>query len=662
METVSVVLAWISANPAWAGVGVFLVAFLESLALVGLVLPGAAMMFAIGALMGGGSLPLWSTLGWAAAGAIAGDGVSFWLGRRYHMQIKRLWPLRNHPELIAGATDFFYRHGGKSILIGRFIGPIRPVIPAVAGMLEMPTRRFLAFNILSALLWAPAYLLPGMLFATSLGLASEVASRLAVVLATLFGTLFVALWLLRMLFNRLHRHAYPLLQHTLAWTRRHPLAGRIPASLLDPEQPEARGLTLLALLLLATSTLFALVAHASGQEGLLFHLDNYLLNATETLRTPPVDNLSAAVVLLGEWQVLLPVALVISAWLWRHNHRHALHHWLAAAGLGALLSLNLLWLAPTTPDPPTVPLRSGQLLAAVAIYGFLAVLIAREFTQQQRRWRIYAVAAILLLGLALARLYLGASTLSGVMGALTLGVAWIALLGLGYRSHPGERLAPGQLALVALLTLSLSGFWHGVYSHQQTLQRYSVQRESEPMTLADWWQEGWRELPIHRGDLRGYSNHPLNLQYAGSLQALTRRLNEYGWRQPPEVGALNWLAWLNPDTPTPLMPVLPQVHDGHNEALLRVLDTEEEGKMLTLRLWPSRHRVQPTGQPLWVGNVTWLQPVTQVGVTAPRTIAEFDTPLQRLRALQLPLESKPVRRDSTLDGWGGKVLLLQTPP
>ncbi|MDH5785088.1 MAG: membrane-associated protein, partial [Chromatiales bacterium] len=97
MESLNNVFSWISANPGWGGVGVFLIAFFESLALVGLVLPGAAMMFGIGALVGTDILPLGPTLVWAAAGAIAGDAVSFWLGRHYHMQLKTMWPLRNHP-------------------------------------------------------------------------------------------------------------------------------------------------------------------------------------------------------------------------------------------------------------------------------------------------------------------------------------------------------------------------------------------------------------------------------------------------------------------------------------------------------------------------------------------------------------------------------------
>jgi undecaprenyl-diphosphatase len=660
METVSTIFAWIGANPAWAGFGVFLIAFFESLALVGLVLPGAAMMFGIGALVGTDALPLWPTLSWAAAGAIAGDGVSFWLGRRYHMQVKTLWPLRNHPELIANATNFFHRHGGKSILLGRFIGPIRPVIPAVAGMLEMPSRRFLAFNIISGILWAPVYVFPGIIFATSLGLASEVASRLAVVIGTALGMLFIVLWLLRLLFQRLHRYAYPLIQRSLAWAQLHPLMGQIPASLLDPEQPEARGLTLFALLLLVASTLFALVVHATGHEGLLFHLDSYLLNTFEALRTPPMDEFFVSVALLGDWQVLLPLSLVLFAWLWRRQYRHAAKHWLAAVGIGALLSLNLLWLEMAAESSPGAPLHSGQLMTAMAVYGFLAVLIAREYPEN-RRWRIYGLATALLLGIALARLYLGASRLSGVMGAMTLGLAWIALLGIGYRNHPAEHLAAGRLALIALLTLTVAGVWHGVQHHEQSLQRYAIQLDTAPLDENDWWRHAWQQLPAYRSDLRGYYNHPLNLQFAGEPEQLVQQLAQHGWHPPPQVTALSWLAWLNPETPLQQMPVLSQVHAGHNEALLLVREESEKRQMLALRLWPSRYRIEPAGKALWQGNITLLQPVTKNGLTAPLTQSDFSTPLQQLVSLPLSLGQKVVQRAHPLPGWDGRVLLLRAP-
>ena len=201
-------LDWIAAHPHWAGGAVFLVAFSESLAIVGLVMPGAFLMFGIGALIGLGHLDFLPTAAWAIAGAILGDGLSFWLGHHYHQQLRSLWPFRNHPRLINRGVDFFHRHGGKSILFGRFVGPVRPIMPAVAGMLGMPVPRYVVINVLSGIAWAPAYLLPGMLFGASLELAAAVTGRLVLLLLLLTGLLWLAFGLTRGLWRLGAPHAH----------------------------------------------------------------------------------------------------------------------------------------------------------------------------------------------------------------------------------------------------------------------------------------------------------------------------------------------------------------------------------------------------------------------------------------------------------------------
>ncbi len=187
MDWLAPLLSWIGAHPQWAGGLLFFVAFAESLAVVGLFVPGAMLMFGAGALIATGHLDFWWAAGWAALGAIAGDAASFWLGRHLGPRLGAIWPFRANPLLLRRGVHYFRLHGGKSVLLGRFIGPIRPVVPAVAGMFEMPSGRFLLVNVVSALLWAPAYLLPGMAFAASFAIAAAVAGRLAVLAAAVLA-------------------------------------------------------------------------------------------------------------------------------------------------------------------------------------------------------------------------------------------------------------------------------------------------------------------------------------------------------------------------------------------------------------------------------------------------------------------------------------------
>ncbi|MEW8397374.1 MAG: phosphoesterase PA-phosphatase, partial [Candidatus Thiodiazotropha sp.] len=90
-------LTWIGENPFWAGLAVFLVAFSESVAIVGLLIPGVVMMFGFGALIATGILEFWPVFWWAVAGAVVGDGLSFWLGRHFQERLQGFWPFNRHP-------------------------------------------------------------------------------------------------------------------------------------------------------------------------------------------------------------------------------------------------------------------------------------------------------------------------------------------------------------------------------------------------------------------------------------------------------------------------------------------------------------------------------------------------------------------------------------
>lgn len=158
---ISTLTAWLSDHSQWLGLAIFLIALVESLAIAGLLVPGVVLLVAVTAMAGSGDMALMTAITWAFAGAVCGDMLSFALGRVFHQDIKRLSIFQRHPQWIGRGEGFFRRYGMLSIVIGRFVGPIRPVIPLVAGMFDMPVWRFTLVNVLSALAWAPIYVVPG---------------------------------------------------------------------------------------------------------------------------------------------------------------------------------------------------------------------------------------------------------------------------------------------------------------------------------------------------------------------------------------------------------------------------------------------------------------------------------------------------------------------
>jgi len=156
---------FIETNQAWAGPIIALLTLGESLILVGLFIPATALLLLVGGLAGAGTLPLVPILLWGIAGAIVGDAVSYYLGRWMGPSVVRRWPLNTQRSAVARARLFFHRYGFVSILVGRFLGPIRSTIPLVAGVMSMPNARFQAANVLSAILWMPLIMAPGYLAA-----------------------------------------------------------------------------------------------------------------------------------------------------------------------------------------------------------------------------------------------------------------------------------------------------------------------------------------------------------------------------------------------------------------------------------------------------------------------------------------------------------------
>lgn len=188
---------FIQEHTALAGVITFAIAFLESLAFIGIIMPGAAALIVIGTLIGTGHLGFWETSFAAFLGGLLGDGVSYALGRRYHQHVRDFSLVRRYEQILNLGEAYFRQKGATSIVVGRFIGPTRPVIPLVAGMCDMPVRRFIAADWLACLAWAPVYLAPGILVGAAVGLQSEQLNLFYWQLAGFIAAAWAAWWALR---------------------------------------------------------------------------------------------------------------------------------------------------------------------------------------------------------------------------------------------------------------------------------------------------------------------------------------------------------------------------------------------------------------------------------------------------------------------------------
>lgn len=134
--------------------------FAESLMFVSFFVPASALFLAIAALEGAAGNPVLPIVLAGAAGCFAGDITSYFMGQWLKGDVRNRWPFSRHPEWLTRTENLFEKRGVLTILIAKFIGPLRPVVPFVAGVTHMRLLPFASASLVSSLLWAAAFLLP----------------------------------------------------------------------------------------------------------------------------------------------------------------------------------------------------------------------------------------------------------------------------------------------------------------------------------------------------------------------------------------------------------------------------------------------------------------------------------------------------------------------
>ncbi|WP_099081688.1 bifunctional DedA family/phosphatase PAP2 family protein [Pseudomonas syringae] len=427
---------WLTANPSWVAVAISLVAFIECVAIVGIVVPGTVIMFAIAALAGSGILPLSEVLLLGFLGGLLGDAVSYFVGRRFHQNIRQLPGLRTHPEWMEGAEKYFHRYGIASLLVGRFIGPLRPMLPMIAGMCDMPLPRFVAVSVLAAAGWSIAYLMPGWAAgaAIRLPLPEGFWPEAAVVgggLAVLFGL---------------------SIQSSIRQKR---YATRLISAL---------SLTLVAALFFG----FPLLAD----------FDNGLMTLIQEHRSEATQHIVVFVTSIGDFRAqLLAASLLIIVLTVARQWRHAAFALTATLGTAIANGILKTFFARARPEVLLEPLTtysmpSGHSSAAFALFMTLAVLAGRGQPVRLRlTWML--VAGIPALAIALSRVYLGVhwptDILAGMLLAFCVCAASLALI---QRKDPLPAMSVRVWWLVVPAMTALLGIFavralsHGVLRYQ----------------------------------------------------------------------------------------------------------------------------------------------------------------------------------------------------
>ena len=147
------VIGFVRANPQYAAIIVFLIAFGECFALISLLVPGTVFFVAFGAFAGSQNINILPLALAAATGAASGFWTSYLLGQYLGPRAGHHWPFRNNPDTLQRGHDFFEKWGAPGIFIGHFFGPVRAIVALVAGIVNMPQWPFHIANLAASVLW-----------------------------------------------------------------------------------------------------------------------------------------------------------------------------------------------------------------------------------------------------------------------------------------------------------------------------------------------------------------------------------------------------------------------------------------------------------------------------------------------------------------------------
>jgi membrane protein DedA with SNARE-associated domain len=460
-EIIRATVDFMSEHPSWAGVITFWIALLESLPIFGYLLPGSVVLTGIGLLIGARILPFNEIMLWAIAGAIVGDGLSYSLGRHYHQGIRNLRVFIRYASWFDQGQLFFEKHGGKSVFLGRFIGPLRPIIPVIAGMMNMRTSYFLCANITSAILWAPAHLLPGV----ALGAASAAYSPKQVVhfVVNLLLILFVT-WLVGVILrtvmlkgiyviNRTTKPLWHWLQMQVWWPRYQPIFYSRQTTVL-PDHLQ------LSLLIGAAifAVLFALFTVSVVHGGAVTTLNQEVAQYFAHWQQPWVKNFAILLTFLGDRRVMLLLVVVLALYSAYKREWYTMSAviFLAVATVGSVYTLKALLniarpegysFAATIGSYP-----SGHTTLSVTVYGLIAML-ARKTMHPDSRWFLYKAILLILTGIILSRLYLGSHWFSDVIGSLFLATSLLLAALFYIRRCPEASFSPRVFLSLVLATM-----------------------------------------------------------------------------------------------------------------------------------------------------------------------------------------------------------------
>jgi membrane protein DedA with SNARE-associated domain/membrane-associated phospholipid phosphatase len=432
----------------WTYLLVGALAFFETGAFIGLIAPGETAMLLGGLVAGQGQIDVITLIAIVWTAAVAGDLTSFFLGRR----LGRSFLMKHGPKVqiteprLEHVEAFFDRHGGKAILIGRFVGLVRAIAPFIAGSSGMPIRRFLPYDVIGAGLWTSTFVLLGYIFWQSFSQLVDYAKKGALALGAVIVFVVAIVWAVRWVRdpeNRkkarvwLERQAErPALRPVARVARPVVRRSQRPARFVwDRVTPGDLGLELTTLMAVASVGSFLYIGNIiSLQSKTRLAGDTMALNLADDLYSSTGVDIAKAISVLGSLPIAIALVVIGTGVLaWRRHMFQAILLPLGLAVIYAAVHITKNAVERPQPPGPLVDVEGWSYPSGHAAYAAtwvaVAVAVSRALPTLASRFTFVTVAIVIGALVGLSRVYLRVHWLSDVGGGWGLGLTVYALCG-----------------------------------------------------------------------------------------------------------------------------------------------------------------------------------------------------------------------------------------
>jgi len=645
--------AWLHHHPYWSLFLAFFIAFIESLAFIGSIIPGTVVMTALGILAGSGVMRIDLTFIFAALGAIIGDVASYVLGYTFSDRLLNTWPFKRYPTWLEYGQDYFNRHGSKSIFLGRFIGPLRSIIPVVAGMMRMKQLPFLASNILSGIAWSIVYVTPGVLIGTaSSELSAEGATRLFLFILILLALVWFVSVAIRWVFAHVSSLIQKQLHYFWDWLENNIFLSRLTRPLTPPnEGNHAATAALLLCLVLSFSSIISIFLWFICLDELGNFLDLPIYFFFQSLRTRPMDMFFVAISCCIDTYPLLVFFISISlSLIYRRNWR-LLKYWFSLGLISLFMSQAMgTWMNCLRPQDAALfqsaySYPSASLTLATALWGFLIIQVGR--TSMTSLTRTLRLIWLCLLGLdGFAMLYLGEHWLTSTLMSYAMGISLALGHWISYRRHIPKNPPQTRALWLAFILFTAVGAWVTTLQFKDKIIEHTPYPEQYMLTNQAWWYQREPLLPLYTMSRFGHPNGVFNIQYLGSLPAFQKALEHHGWRLRPNSFSKRFLEKTNHLSSAPIRAFKTPLYLNKKPELVMTFDARGSQPLIILSMWRSNYHLHNNDDPIWLGSLSTSNKSSELTAEEQTAISSFERILPALKEFEfttLPLPAQPLQ-------------------